>query len=73
MSAGKVGILDLKSIKTTAAVLPRSGLRRPGLQSPAPGTLQAALAPSQPDSDPAGDRNVWDPNKREREITYVWA
>jgi len=29
VSAGKVGTLDLKSIKITAAVLPRSGLKRP--------------------------------------------
>jgi hypothetical protein len=34
VSAGKVGTLDLKSKKITAAVLPRSGLKRPGLQRP---------------------------------------
>jgi hypothetical protein len=73
VSAGKVGTLDLKSVKITAAVLPRSGLRRPGLQRPTPGTLPAALASRQPDSESAGARNVWDPNKREREITYVRA
>jgi hypothetical protein len=73
VSAGKVGTFDLKSMKITAAVLPRSGLRRPGLQRPPPGTLPAALASRQPDSDPAGAQNLWDPNKREREITYLWA
>ena len=49
VSAGKVGTLHLKGIKITATVLPRSGLRRPGLQRPPPGTLPAALATRQPD------------------------
>jgi hypothetical protein len=66
VSAGKVGTLDLKNITITAVVLPRSGLRRPGLQRPPPGTLPAALASRQPDSDLAGTRKLWDPNKRER-------
>jgi hypothetical protein len=38
VSAGKVGALDLKSLKITAAVLPRRRLRRPGLQWPPPVT-----------------------------------
>ena len=73
MSAGKFGNLDLKSIKITAVVLPRSGLRRPGLQRAPSETLPAALASRQPDSDPAEAQNLWDPNKREGEITYLWA
>jgi hypothetical protein len=40
VSAGNVGILNLKNMKINAAELPRSGLRRPGLQSPSFGGSQ---------------------------------
>jgi len=43
VSAGTVGTLDLKSKKITAAVLPRSGLKRPGLQRPPPRGSQTQI------------------------------
>lgn len=44
VSAGKVGILDLKSIKINAAELPKSGRRRLGLSRPSPrGSGQAQI------------------------------
>lgn len=77
----KVCTLDLKIVNKNPRVLPRSGLGRPGLQRPPPGTLLAtnlsrasqkgALASKQPDPDPAVARNIWDPSKREREITKI--
>jgi hypothetical protein len=61
VSAGNVGILDLKSIKINAAELPRSGLRRPGLQRPSPRGSQTQIL-----QDPGTSGS---PQKREREIT----
>jgi len=74
---------DLKSIKKNHSGAAKKWARRARHTEAPPGTLLAANlsratqngAPAlkQLDVDPEGAHNIWDPNKREREITKVRA